>query len=306
MNQLGTIRELKTPKLDRACFIYVNSESKGIIGSNNNFKFDISSLPIDKNKSYNFYVKNVYFPSNSPQITTNYNYRTIRYEIYRADTGVVQTTRTISIEEGTYSSSQLVFNVARVLNSDFGSLVGTYGGDQYTFTYDDITNRISIVRNSKNAVGGIFYNIRLLSNDDNSKYNGEPGFGLGFVLGLPYNSFLDLPADIVTTSGSAVCPNPPNLQPYLYYYIVLEGINNINVASDLPNINNIIFKAPLTIADGRYSYVFVESSNPDFEQLFVSTLPSILSIRIIDQYGNLFPLAENSAIDLTLKLVPIE
>lgn len=306
MNQLASVRELKTPKLDRACFIYVNSESKGILGNNNNFKYDISTLPIDKNKSYNLYVKNVYFPSNSPQITTNYNYRTIRYEIYRADTGVVQTTRTISIEEGTYSSTQLVYNLARVLNSDFGSLAGTYGGDQYTITYDDITNRISFRRDSKTDVAGIYYNIRLLSNDDNSQYNGEYGFGMGFVIGLGYNSFLNLPADIVSVSGLATCPNPPNLQPYLYYYIVLEGINNINIASDLPNVNNIVFKAPLTIADGRYSYVFVESSNPDFEQLFVSTLPSILNIRIIDQYGNLFPLAENSAIDITLKLVPIE
>ena len=125
-------------------------------------------------------------------------------------------------------------------------------------------------------------------------------------MGLAYNSFLNFPNNIVTTAGLAVCPNPVNLTPYLYYYLLVDGINNLNNASDLPSINNIVFKCPLVVASGRYSYVFIDEANPEFGQLFVSTLPSRINIKVVDQYGNLFPLAENSAIDITLKITPTE
>ena len=306
MFRTENLRNTRISNLDRSVFLYINSESRGINGSNNNFTYDISNLPLNKNQQYNLFVKNVYFPSNSPQITNLYNYNKINYQIYRDDTGAVQTTRLITIDEGTYSSTQLAFNVARVFNSDFGSLAGTYGGDVYTFTYDDITNRINIKRDSVTLVSGIKYNVRFLSNDTNSQYQGQPGFGMGFVLGLGYNSFLNLPNDIVTTAGLAICPNPINLTPYLYYYLLIDGINNLNTASDLPSVNNIVFKCPLVVASGRYSYVFIDEANPEFGQLFVSTLPSVINVKVVDQYGNLFPLAENSAIDITLKITPAE
>jgi hypothetical protein len=305
MFKTQNIRNTTISNLDKSVFIYLNSESKGIVGSNNNFNFDINNLPLDKNKQYNLFVKNVYFPANSPQITDLYNYNKMNIQIINRNTQAVVATQLITIRQGTYSSAQLIFEFARIFNSYLTNVAVSYGGDNYEFTYDDILNRILIRRLTLTPVGGVNFDVRLLSNDANSIYNGEPGFGLGFVMGMPYNSFFNLPLSNITNNIFEL-PNPVNLTPYLYYYLLLEGINNLNTASDLPSVNNIIFKCPLIVASGRYSYVYIDEANPDFGQLFVSTLPSRLNIKVVDQYGNLFPLAENSAIDLTLKLTPTE
>lgn len=299
------IRNLKTTKLDRANFIFLNSESRSVRGNNYSFEFDISSLPIDKNKSYNIFIKNVYFPNMSPQITTKYNYNKINYEIYNISTGVVATTRSITLLQGTYDSAQLVYNFSRLLNSDLTTIAATYGGDQYTFLYDDIINRIRVYRNTVTPVSTVTYGIRLLANDNNSKYNGEPGFGLGFILGINYNSTFNLPntagaLDIVDFN------NPPQLQPYLYFYITIDGVNNHNISSDIENLNNIMFRCPLAIGNQRYQYIYIEESIPEFGQMIMSTLPSIIKVNILDQYGNFMDLAQNSAIDMTIKLVPLE
>lgn len=298
------VRSLRTSNLNRATFLWVNSESRNVQGTNNNFSYDLTLTPLDKNKAYNLIFKSVTFPNNSPQITTNYNYTTIRYEIVRESDDVVQTTRTISLAEGTYDSAQLVFMFSQTLNSDFLSVAGTYGGDPHTIAYSDITNRITFRRTLFTAVGGNTFYLRLLANDANSTFDGEFGFGLGFVLGLPYGGTLTLPR--ASATADVACPNPPNLQPYLYYSILLDGVNNYNHSSDTPSINNIVFRCPLTIGQGRYGYAYIEENNPDFGQLYVSTLPSRLNFRIIDQYGQLFPFSENSALDLCIKIVPLE
>lgn len=298
-----TSRQLKNTPLNKSSFFWINSESQNVTGTNNAFSYDISQTPLDKNKAYNLIIKSITYPNNSPQITTAYNYNSIAYQVIRADTGALQTTRTITLQEGTYDSAQLVFNLASLLNTDFASLA--YGDDTYTVIYSDITNRITFRRESKTAVGGIYYDIVLLANDTLSKYNGEPGFGLAFVLGLAYDGTLRLPSEVGNTNAVS-CPNPPNLQPYLYFSILLDGVNNYNHSSDTPSVNNIVYRCPLTIGSGRYSYVYIEENNPDFGQLYVSTLPSRLSFRLVDQYGNLFPTAENSAVDITIKLVPLE
>lgn len=301
----GTARNLKTSGLNRASFLWINSESQNVRGTNNDFAYDITQTPLDKNKAYNLHIKSCTFPNVSPQITAAYNYNRIRYEIVRLSDLAVMTTREIQIEQGTYDSAQLVFNLAAVLNQDFGSLSGTYGGDAHTITYSDITHRISVRRDAMTPIGGQTFFVRLLANDTNSQYNGEFGFGMGFVLGIAYGGVLNLPT-LTGNANAVVCPNPPNLQPYLYFSILLDGVNNYMHSSDTPAINQIVFRAPLTVGAGRYSYGYIEENNPDFGQLYVSTLPSQLRFRIIDQYGNLFPMAENGALDLCIKLTPIE
>lgn len=299
------LRNLKATKLDRANFIFLNSESRSVRGTNNSFQFDIGTLPIDKNKSYNIFIKNVYFPNMSPQITTKYNYNKIFYEIYNISSGTVATTRSVTLLQGTYDSAQLVYNFSRLLNSDLTTVAATYGGDQYTFLYDDIINRIRVYRNTVTVVGGVTYGIRLLANDDNSKYNNEAGFGLGFVLGVNYNSTFNLP----NTAGVLNIidfPNPPQLQPYLYFYITIDGVTNHNMSSDIENVNNIMFRCPLAIGSQRYQYIYIEESIPEFGQMIMSTLPSTIKVNILDQYGNLMELAQNSAIDMTIKLVPLD
>lgn len=299
------IRNLKATKLDRANFIFLNSESRAVRGNNSNFEFDISGLPVDKNKSYNVFIKNVYFPNNSPQITNNYNYNKINYEIYDISSGTVATTRLLTIDEGTYDSAQLVYAIARVLNADMTTLAATYGGDQYAFIYDDIINRIRVYRNTVTPVGGITYGIRFLANDNNSTYNGEPGFGMGFVLGISYNSTFNLPTS--AGIGFIVSFNsPPQLQPYLYFYITVDGVSNHNISSDIENINNIMFRCPLAIGSQRYQYLYIEEAIPEFGQMIMSTLPSIIKVNILDQYGNSMSMAQNAAIDLTIKLVPLD
>lgn len=300
----GASRQLRTTALNRSTFLWINSESKNVTGSNNNFSYDIGQTPLDKNKPYKFIIKSVTAPNNSPQITARYNYNTINYEIVRDSDSTVMTTRQITIAEGTYDSAQLVFVVAQTLNNDFASVAGTYGGDAHTITYSDITNRITFRRTTFTTVGGQSFFIRLLANDANSTYDGTFGFGMGFILGLAYGGTLNLPRASVT--ADVACPSSPSLQPYLYYSILIDGINNYNHSSDIPSVNNICFRIPLTIGQGRYGYTFIEENNPDFGELYVSTLPSRLNFRVVDQYGQLFGFSENSALDLCIKLTPID
>lgn len=300
----GHTRVLRTSNLNRASFFWINSESQNVVGTNNRFSYDITLTPLDKNKSHNITIKSVTFANNSPQITAAYNYNRIFYEIVRESDNVVMTTRSINIAEGTYDSAQLVYAYANALNSDFLSVSGTYGGDPHTITYSDITNRLTFRRTTFTAVGGNTFYLRLLANDANSTYNGETGFGMGFVLGLPYGGTLTLPR--ASATADVACPNPPELMPYRYFNINMTGVNNYNHSSDAPSVNNIVFRCPLVVGTSRYSYIYIEEPHPDFGMLFFSTLPSRFEFSITDQYGQLFPLAENSAIDLCLKVVPLE
>lgn len=298
------IRNLKASKLDKANYLFINSESKDLItGSTNDFVFDISNLAVDKNKSYNVYIKNIYFPNMSPQITNTYNYTKIGIRVMRLSDNAIMTTTFISINEGTYSASQLAYYFVRALNNYSTSTTGLYGGDSYNVGYDDITNRLYIIRSSVTAVGGQIYYIRLLANDTYTLYNNSHGFGLAYILGLNYDSTFNLPS----TSGTTLSfPLPPQLYPYLYFYVTIDGINNVNYCSDIPNNNNIVFRCPLALDQPKYTYTYIEEAIPEFGQMIMSTLPTRMHFSVLDQYGNLFPLADNTAIDLTVKLVPIE
>jgi len=301
---MSLIRNLKASKLDRANYLFVNSESKDLIrGTTNDFIFDIANLPIDKNKQYNIYIKNLYFPNMAPQITNNYNYTKITLQVLRLSDDALMTSTTITIDEGTYTTSQLCFTFARYMNTYSSSVSATYGGDQYDIGYDDIRNRIYFVRKTVTQITGITYYFRLLSNDSLSIYDNSYGFGLSYILGLSYNSFFNLPSIITTPNYLTL---PPQMYPYLYFYITIYGINNVNLCSDIPGVNNIVFRCPLALDQPKYTYTYIEEAIPEFGQMIMSTLPTKLRITIIDQYGNLFPLSDNSAIDLTIKLVPIE
>jgi len=298
------IRNLKASRLDKANYLFVNSESKDLVsGNTNDFVLDITNLPIDKNKSYNIYIKNIYFPNMSPQITNNYNYNKIGLRVMRTSDNFIMASTTITISEGTYNASQLAYYVVRAINNYSSSVAGTYGGDSYNIGYDDITNRLYIIRSTVTAVGGQTYYFTLLANDTNTLYNGEHGFGLAYILGLNYDSTFNLPS---TSGTTLIFPLPPQLYPYLYFYITIDGVNNVNLCSDIPNLNNIVFRCPLALDQPKYTYTYIEEAIPEFGQMVMSTLPTKIRISVIDQYGNLFPLSDNTAIDMTLKLVPIE
>lgn len=298
------IRNLKASRLDKANYLFINSESKDIVrGNTNDFTVDIANLAIDKNKPYNIYIKNIYFPNMSPQITNNYNYNKIGLRVMRVSDNAIMATTTLTILEGTYSASQLAYYVVRAINNYSTSVAGTYGGDSYNMGYDDITNRLYIIRSTVTAVGGQTYYFRLLANDSNTLYDGSHGFGLAYVLGLNYDSTFNLPS---STGSTLTFPLPPQLYPYLYFYISIDGISNVNLCTDAPGINNIVFRCPLALDQPRYTYTYIEESIPEFGQMIMTTLPTKFRISVLDQYGNLFPLADNTAVDMTLKLVPIE
>lgn len=301
----GNVRGLRTTPVNRATFLWINSESENVRGTNSSWEYDISALPLSKNVAYQLQIKSVTYPNNSPQITSAYNYNRIKYEIVREVDNVVMTTRTLTLAEGTYDSAQLVFAFSQALNSDFLSVAGTYGGDPHTVAYSDITNRLTFRRTTFTAVGGNTFYVRLLGNDSLTQYNGAFGFGMAFVLGVAYGGVLTLPR--ASATADVACPNPPALTPYLYYSLLLEGINNANHSSDTPNIQNIVYRMPLTVGQGRYSYIYFETANVDQNTLYCSQLPSTLRFKIIDQYGQEFKsIPENAAIDLCMRIVPAE
>ncbi len=305
MNQ--NVRQLKTTPLNKASYLFINSESESVIGTNNNFSYSLDKLPQPKNISFNFYVKEVFYPSNVHQLQSNYyNYNKIGFEIVRVTGNIVQTTSTFTVDEGTYDTSQLCTALATQINAYMTSTSATYGGDQYTVNYNQITNRFSFTRLSTTTVSSHTFYIRLLANDDNAKYQGVPGFGLAYVLGLAYNSTLNLPSSH-TTNPTTISPNPPNLTPFQYFYISCTGLANMNLCSDVESTSSIIYRCPLSLSGvGRYNHLVIQESNPEYGQYYLPTLNNRLNFQLLDQYGNLFEMAENSAVDLTIKLVPIE
>jgi hypothetical protein len=304
MNQ--NVRQLKTTPLNKASYLFINSESESVQGTNNNFSYSLDKLPQPKNISFNFYVKEVFYPSNVHQLQSNYyNYNKIGFEIRNIANQTVATTGTFTIAEGTYDTSQLCTALATQINAYMTSTSGSYGGDQYTVNYNQITNRFSFTRLSLTSPGsGVQYYIRLFSNDANAKYQGVPGFGLAYILGLAYNSTFNLPT---TLNGVSTCPNPPNLTPFQYFYISCTGLANMNLCSDVESTSSIIYRCPLSLSGvGRYNHLVIQESNPEYGQYYLPTLNNRFNFQLLDQYGNLFEMAENSAVDLTIKLVPIE
>jgi hypothetical protein len=303
MNQ--NVRQLKTTPLNKASYLFINSESESVQGTNNNFSYSLDKLPQPKNISFNFYVKEVFYPSNVHQLQSNYyNYNKVGFEVRRLSDFAVQTTGTFTIAEGTYDTSQLCTALATQINAYMTSTSATYGGDQYTVSYNQITNRFIFTRLSVTTVGGNTFYIQLVSNDSNAKYQGVPGFGLAYVLGLTYNGQFPLPT---TVNGTATCANPPNLTPFQYFYISCTGLANMNLCSDVESTSSIIYRCPLSLSGvGRYNHLQIQEANPEYGQYYLPTLNNRLNFQLLDQYGNLFEMAENSAVDLTIKLVPIE
>jgi len=301
------VRPLITTPLNKASYLFINSESESVNGTNNNFSYSLDKLPQPKNIAFNFYVKEVFYPSNVHQLQSNhYNYNKIGFQIIRLSDNNVMTTTTLTIDEGTYDTSQLCTAVASWINSYMTANALTYGGDQHSVSYNQITNHISFTRLSTTTVGGNTFFIRLLANDSNAKYQGVPGFGLAYVLGLAYNTNLNLPSSHVS-DPTTICPNPPNLTPFQYFYISCTGLANMNLCSDVESTSSIIYRCPLSLSGvGRYSHLVIQEANPEYGQYYLPTLNNRLNFQLLDQYGNLFEMAENSAVDLTIKLVPIE
>ena len=72
------VRPLNTTPLNKASYLFINSESESVQGTNNNFSYSLDKLPQPKNISFNFYVKEVFYPSNVHQLQSNhYNYNRI-------------------------------------------------------------------------------------------------------------------------------------------------------------------------------------------------------------------------------------
>lgn len=302
------VRQLNTTPLNKASYLFINSESESVSGANNNFSYSIDKLPQPKNISFNFYLKEVFYPSNVHQLQSNYyNYNKIGFEIVRQAGNIVQTTSTFTIDEGTYDTSQLCTALATQINAYMTTNSAFYGGDQYSVNYNQITNHFSFSRLSTTQVGGQTFYIRLLSNDANAKYLDVPGFGMAYVIGLAYDSTLDLPTTHNPGNNTTICPNPPNLTPFQYFYISCTGLANQNLCSDVESTSSIIYRCPLSLSGvGRYNHLVIQEANPEYGQYYLPTLNNRLNFQLLDQYGNLFEIAENSAVDLTIKLVPIE
>jgi len=306
MNQ--NVRQLKTTSLNKASYLFINSESESVSGTNNNFSYALDKLPQPKNISFNFYVKEVFYPSNVHQLQSNYyNYNKIGFQIVRQSGNVVQATSTFTVDEGTYDTSQLCTALATQINAYMTANAAFYGGDQYTVSYNQITNHFAFTRLSTTTVSLHTFFIRLLANDANAKYQAVPGFGLAYVLGLAYDSTLNLPQSHIPGNNITICPSPPNLTPFQYFYISCTGLANMNLCSDVESTSSIIYRCPLSLSGvGRYSHLVIQESNPEYGQYYLPTLNNRLNFQLLDQYGNLFEMAENSAVDLTIKLVPIE
>lgn len=293
---------------DNANYLFINSESESVSGNNYSFNVDLSNTPLLKNKGYYFYLKQIYVPSSLPQITSLYNYNKFTVQYINRTTQAVVFTGVVEIPEGTYSSSQYLSVVARVLNALILANTATYGQDTYTFGYDDILNKFYFYRNSVTLKNGVYYDMRILSNDTLAKWNNMTNFGGSYILGLNENSFLNLPTilgNIQNPSGTYVyCPNAPTLTPYQYIYIACRQVNNINYCSDIETRNDIIYRMPLNIQETqKYMFMFVEEASEEFQKMNISTLGNILTFDILDQFGNYVQFPSNSAVDLTVKLV---
>ena len=81
----------------------------------------------------------------------------------------------------------------------------------------------------------------------------------------------------------------------------------MNLCSDVEGTSSIIYRCPLSLSGvGRYNHLVIQESNPEYGQYYLPPLNNRLNFQLLDQYSNLFEMAENSAVDLTIKLVPIE
>lgn len=297
-----TIRQLQEKKENLATYLFINSLSPNVKGTSNNYNVDITKLPLQKNKSYNWFIKQVYYPSAINQLQNKYyNYNKIYIEVLNRTTQAVVGNQSMMVTEGTYDTTQLATSFISALNNFQTS--SSFGGDQYTMSYSDITNKYSIKRLTQTAVGGVYYDIRICSNDSFSFYNGMPGFGLSWILGCNNNTVFNLG----TSAGFTVeFPNPPCLNPFQYFFITMNGLNNINFSTDINQRNDMIMRCPLNMSSSKYGYFFIEEANQEFSQLYMSTLTQNINIQIIDQYANPLQLSNNTEIDITFKLVSTE
>lgn len=288
-------RNLNENKANEANYLFINSESKKVSGANNNFSFDMSDFPVIKNKPYNLFIKNVYYPTTINQITALYNYNKFTLDIYDGS-NVFYYSYTITISEGTYNTSQYAQAVAKAMNTIFD----TYNLDRIKMGYDDIRNRFYFQREN-NINNGYTYYIR--GDDSLSQYNGEYGFGGAYVLGLNYNTQFLIGTNVFL---DYYLPNPGNLQPYSYFFMNISGVTNLNYNTDIPERFDILYRCPMNLSNNKYQYAFIEESNESFTQMTFSVLPTRMNISFIDQYNNLVNFPQTASVDITLKLVPLE
>lgn len=288
-------RILDEKRTNEANYLFINSESKRVSGANNNFSFDLSDFPVIKNKSYNLYIKSVYYPTTIHQITELYQYNQLRIRVLNTNT-TISTFSTITIAEGTYNTSQYAQAVSLALNT----FLASFGYDQYDMGYDDIRNRFYFERKTTVTPAIRVY---ITSNDSFSQYNDEFGFGGSYVIGCNYNTEYELP---IQTTPKKYLPNPGNLQPYSYFFMTIQGITNLNYNTDVPERFDIAYRCPLNLSNSKYQYTFVEEASEEFTQQVFSVLPTRFNISFIDQYNNLVNFPQTASVDITLKLVPVE
>jgi hypothetical protein len=125
------VRPLITTPLNKASYLFINSESESVNGTNNNFSYSLDKLPQPKNIAFNFYVKEVFYPSNVHQLQSNYyNYNKIGVEVRRVSDNTVSGTYQYILPEGTYDSSQLCTALAKAINDHMDLDAAFHGGDQ--------------------------------------------------------------------------------------------------------------------------------------------------------------------------------
>ena len=304
-------RKHQMSTLNRSSYIFLNSESdtiNQINGNNAQFSFDVArNLPhLDVNKEYNIYIKDIFFKNSIYQLDSTYNYNRIRVEAYRSDTNAVVNNTTLTLLEGSYDVDSFISQFQTILNA----WCTNNNYNTYSVGYNSYQNQITFNRNTLSffPTTAYYIHLRFRSDDALSRYNGTFGFGLSWIIGLAKNSFYNLPT-IVSANPALVWYSPPNqlnLQPHTYLYIsISNGISNLNYATDIPNINSVMYRIPLI--SKRFELLYIDSTNPEFTMYHSGNLPNVLFITLLDQYGNIVNLRdETSAWDLTLKVVPVD
>lgn len=307
---------------DRSCFVYVNNEAHTIMRQTSNnpsvFAYDISNLSIDFNKPYRLYIKSVNYSNSINQLcTANYNYNQMYVNFSFVGTGAPSTTINyrVAVREGIYNATQLASELTTSINSLISTIYASIGisNDKYTVSYDSISGKFTIYRQTATKVTSTNYysTLNLLSNTSYDSYNSMFGFGLSWIIGLNSNTSLNI--DTVQSNVPQIgvtnqyyLTNPCNLMPFTYFYVSIDGISNKIISSDFGNSNtSIVVRLPLIQAP--WSDAFYEENNPEYSQLYFGVLPRILRFTLLDQYANVLQnLSSNFNIDLQIKLVPVE
>ena len=216
-------------------------------------------------KTYWMRLENTLLPNSFYQIDSNFNV----FQVLEDDGAAGDDTITITIDEGNYTITELLTEIETQLDAN------TMNANDYTLTYDDITNKMTI------SFTGTSADITIDSIANGSTLNSLLGWGKADTDNITGG---DNQQVVLVGAGNAVeAPNCVDLnsKPFI---IVKTDISSNNYYND-QSISNVAVRIPISV-DRNVREIF--SNDNGHKTLLNNKGPlSTITFRFEDPFGNL-------------------